>query len=242
MPTANDILWKNLLATRLPSQSVDTTSTTWRTGTPGSIVRRSSQRTLSRLERSPDGRVTYEVMSRVTDGLPVNGRLLIEQRLWGSPWPLTFVRDPTSARPRQYPFQAWQPFAGTALRWMDYIIPPPGTFTAHLHDTPPPPSDASWAPTQPCWVVDLELAAPFWSPDPRLIRLWIAEDPAPNLDLRAEQHLGDGRVRVITREGASLTTVDPVFEVTTVVTVDRFDPTPLPEWLFSPIVMAEQNW
>jgi hypothetical protein len=245
MPTAEEILLKNLLATRLPSQSADVTVTTWCTGNPAAVVRRTGQRVVSRLDRKADGRITYAVMSRVTSGQPVNGRLLIEQRLWGSPWPLTFVRDPVSPRPRQYPFQPWQPFDPTASRWMDYIIPPPCTFTADVPAAPPAASDPTWNPPVPCWVVNLTLAGPFWSPEPRSMRLWIAEDPQPNLDHRVEQHLSNGTVRVILRTGPSLTTritIDPTLGVTTEVTVDRFDPTPLPEGIFIPEIMAEHDW
>ncbi|HUI28284.1 MAG TPA: hypothetical protein VL403_19545 [Candidatus Kryptonia bacterium] len=249
-PTADEILLANLAATRFPSLSVDVALTHTFHGGPSVSAK---SRTLSRFEATPDGRWKFDIMSRVTEGQPFNGRFLIEQRSGGSASPLTWVLDPTRGAARQYAYQPWQPFAGSALRWMDYIIPPPGTFTAALNPGATP-SDPTWVLPAPCWVVDLTLDRSFWKPEPRLERLWIEQTPGRALDHRVEQHLSDGSVRVIGAAnwaqfkpggpwGPTLRTVDdPVVDTRTMIAVVSAYANPLDPRLFDPITMAEQDW
>ena len=82
--------------------------------------------TLSRFEATADGRWKFDIMSRVTEGQPTDGRFLIEQRSGGSPWPLTWLGTSDARKSPPVCLQPWQPFPGSALRWMDYIIPPAG--------------------------------------------------------------------------------------------------------------------
>src|SRR5262249_21380244 len=144
---------------------------------------------------------------------------------------------------RRAGFPPWDPFPFSALRWMDYILPPPGTYTASLNAAAAP-SDPAWVPPAPCWVVDLALATHFWSPEPQLMRLWVEQNRA--VDHRVEQHLSNGRVRVILSTnwvqfpgrqpwGPAVRIVDdPELGMRTVITVVAADPRDLRPTEFSP--------
>jgi hypothetical protein len=254
MPTVEEMLGANLLTTRFPSQRIDFRITTSVLAKPGQVFARAVNRVLSRLDTKLDGRVRYDVMARVLEGQPLNARFLIEQRIGGSPWPMTWIRDPSSGRSRMYSFQPWQPLVLTALRWMDQILPPAGTYTATENTTNPAPSDPLWKLPEPCWVVDMTLDPGFWNPEPRSARVWLAQDLGRCLDHRIEQRLSDGSVRVLGTSdwrqpqaggpwiAGTRSVQDPALGLSSSMVVEHLDFAPLPDSQFVAEVMADQSW
>ncbi len=241
------VLSANLASTRFASLRVEVTLTS---RLPGGAQVTAKSRTLSRFETTPDG-WECDVMSRVIEGQPLDGRFLIEQSSGAPQQPRTWIRD--GGRARRSAFVPWQPFPASALRWMDHIVPPPGTFTASFNAAASP-SDPGWAPPASCWVVDLALAPTFWNPEPRLMRLWIEQTAGRAVDHRVEQHLSDGSVRVIVSTNwaqlapgspwgpGSRLIDDPQLGIRTAIQVTGADPNPLDPNVFDPIVMADQDW
>ena len=243
---ANEVLGHNRKCTRFPALTAEAQlSSTLASGQHFSA----KSRTLSRFEELPGNQWKSHVMSRVTDGQPSNARFLIEQRS-DQTRPPTWVRSP-GGHALPLTLQPWDPIPLSALRWMDYILPPPGTFTATLNPTASP-SDPGWAPPAACLVVDLALASSFWTPEPKVTRLWIDQRDTFAVDYRIEHHLSDGTVRVIVSTqwtplvpggpaGPAQRVVDDPVSGRTIINVTKAAPTADPH-LFNQTEMANGNW
>jgi hypothetical protein len=242
------LLIGNAVATRFPSLALEVVL---RSTLPGGDPSEARIRALSRFEVSQTG-WTLDVMFRVTDGQWADTRFLIRQRSDVHGGPQTWTRLPHKGNPQALPFTPWQFFPLCALRWMDYILPPTGSYAASFNPGAAP-SDPAWAVPAPCSIVDLALAPGFWHPEPRLTRLWIENSNRP-VEHRIEQHMWDGRVRVGLAEqwrqvaqdspwvADRRVVVDPDLGMQTTVTVERADVTAIDPALFTSVHMAQGQW
>lgn len=167
----------------------------------GAITARFEFHLVSRLEIGAGGAdpVTAETMVRLRSGGVSDHRFLLRQQLDAAGEPWHEIQD-KPVHSRRFPFEPWQAFPGTCMRWVDWMVPHPGLVDVYFAPEGTAPAvatgPAGWVAPAGCRVVELACGAPFWHPEQdAIVRVWI--DPDDGRDLRVEHHLDADSVRVV---------------------------------------------